>query len=290
MLRFDRLSAAILAAFALLASISARADPSPTNVTSFTAEMAKRLQVAAPAARVVIGGPLTLVAKDGPLKDGQINLDRAYAFCATNPADDCESNKTAFIASAADILTYEEKQTADVLITTVRGSDYCDQMARTAKGAEVPQRFLMRPIAEGLCAALMFDYPRSSRWARDIDIAELGMTEDDAWARGARQVLANLPRLSETEGAGTEPVTIADREHIPSLMLDDEEWAKIEKIAGGPLIVTIADERLMVVIPASRTFDIAALREATQRSYDQASRGISTRIYRRNGGGWEVVE
>jgi len=268
---------ALAAAAALFAAGPAFARPVDAN--ALTAEMARRIGEAAPALKVTVAGPLTLSLKGGAIGEGQFNLDRLAAFCAENEAADCEALKAAMVKGAVETATSDRKVTPERLRVAVRARAYLDAVQQ---GAAARGGLLRRPLAEGIDAVLLADFPSSAAMLGPADLAPLGLTEADAFALGRRNVLARLPKLptaAELDGA---VVVIAGEDYDASLLLADG-WAQLARAAGGGLFAVVPDDNRLIV---GTMAELPSLRALAANGFRAAQRGISPDVLRWSDKGW----
>jgi hypothetical protein len=282
----------ILLGFAALLLAPACGAQSRSDTDSFAADMARRLSKAT-GREFVITGTLSLRVK-GSKPDGMtIFLDRIYQYCQHNSAEDCEHSKADFANSTSEAFTEVPAISADRLRIVVRDSEYCAQittlMAGKAKPPEPGKTPLNRPFAEGLCTALMVDYPRTRKSVSQGDLNDLKLGTDAAWELARKQTVAVAPKLAGVEVGSKQLVVLEGGDYVPSVLLDLEGWRALAARTKGDLIVTVPDENFATILADLKSADLPRFQKMTRESYDAAERGISPFVYRWNGSGWTVV-
>ena len=254
---------------------------------ALTAEMAARIAKAAPQVKVKVAGPLTLKLSGGPEGETELNLDRIAAFCAENPAEDCERAKVRFIAGAVEMATIDYKITRERLRVIVRPADYASTAEATL--GQQGKSIVTRPVGDGLVAMLAADFPTTVSILNTRDLAALHLGADEAFELGRKNVLEHLPKLPKAADLRREAVMFADRDYEASLLLADG-WPQLARATSGKLFVTVAADNRIVIGVVEDGEQVRRLREAVVEDFRAAERGISTEVYRWSEKGWIVAK
>jgi len=280
------------AALLLAAAALAWAAPAAARETeeSFTQRMAARFRAALPGYPVRITAPLALImTRPGVTEPTRIFVGRIWNFCQSATAEECEASVAHFVSVMRSSITATETPfTRAQLRVVVRHDDYCAALVQMGQGRTEAQRIVLRPFPPDLCEVVMVDYPDRMRGLNGADLTPLGLTAAEAWALAERQTLANLPEPRTLEGLnGGQLVALTDFEYIPSMLVNREGWRAAA--AGGPLIVAVPADNLMIVVRESAITDMASFRQLTRRAFQEAERQISDRVYRWTDAGWAIV-
>jgi hypothetical protein len=280
MFRFAVAIASLAVAFAGCAE-ARRVDPA-----ALTREMAATLRQKLPSAKITIEGPLTLKVEGDVSMAGQVNLDRVFAFCSENAAADCAVMKRDFVSGIVESQS-ETVVTKASLRLVVRPQEYVDEMQVAMTAAGKGQRVISIPVADGLAAVLMADFPRSARTVSSDDLPDLSLEQEEALTLAKAQLLRALPPLPAAAEVRKTLTGVTDVDYAASIMLSDG-WDALAKEVGPGLFLAIPDDRFALIGVADGTAAIAKLRSMVADDFKRAQRGISPEIYRRMGGKWVV--
>lgn len=266
---------------------SEQADPA----SLFTSRFFEDFRAAYPDLPLTITGPLTL----GNGKDGAINLDRVYNFCAGNPAAACETMRQQFMTGIAAQLAAEkdpsvEQARPENLRLLVRAGAFCTMARSQMAAAPRPTTAAVGPFVGDLCLALMFDFPTTRRLANLEDLPAIGLEREAAWALGRCQVLAGLPKVAGLDIEEGSLNLLADLPDVNSLVLDSEGWAALAaRHPGKTIIVTQPDDGVLTVMIGGSPKMIAGLKRLTAENFRTAGRGISPGLLQWTANGWQPV-
>ena len=277
-----------LIAYALLAVPAANAQ---TSTQSFRQEMLERLVQVMPGTTLSpkAGDPLAISFNSAELGDGQINLDRIYAYCRRASAEDCEREKQQFIEG---ITSRPPPPTPASLRLIVRDEQYVNgmnQMAAQSTAAK-PDRMVFEPLGGGLFAILVSDSPTALMMISELTLADINLTREQGWAFARRQTRVLLPTMPTADQLRTGPVLFEDHEFGGSLLIDLPAWAKLAREAGPDLIVTVVSDRIVFVALMPDGPRLESFRTSVQADCAAQARCISPNIYRFRNGGWVVAE
>lgn len=284
-----RRTAALLLAAAVLAWAAPAAAARETE-EAFTERMAVRIRAAMPDHQVRIAAPGELaVIRPGHEQPAQVFVGRIWNYCESATAEECETSVAHFITVMRSSITETgTPATRAQLRVVVRHGDYCGALAEMGRGQTEEQRTLQRTFPPDLCEVVMVDYPDRMRGLNGTELTGLGLTAAEVWALAERQTLANLPEPRALQGLNAgQLVALTDFEYIPSLLVNRDGWRRAA--AGGPLIVAVPADNLMIVVRESAITDMAGFRRLTRQAFEEAERQISDKVYRWTDAGWAVV-
>ncbi|MFZ4690389.1 MAG: hypothetical protein ACOYLS_14210 [Polymorphobacter sp.] len=284
--------AATLAAFAAATVACSAAET--VDPDRFTKDIAKQIAAAAPTTQVVIDGPLTLIIKRQGSEDMQANLDRVFQFCQRNDAAACKLGIANYVDGTVSLFGKQDSPLADAITREklrliIRSADYCVQLTALLATGEKPDSPITQPFAEGLCAIVMFDFPKTRRSASLADLATLGLTRDAAMTAAKTQVLEALPKPTQMKFKKKAVFTF-EAPDAPSLFLDTTGWQTVAAANPGLTFFAIApDDGLFTIIPLEKDAVTEGIQRLAQEGFNAAERGISPYAYRWTNSGWQAI-
>jgi hypothetical protein len=256
---------------------------------AFTRAMQPRLQAAVGAGgQVRIRDVLTLDlqrANSGPMA---ANLDRIWNYCQRVPAgcdaavDEFTRGMAAHFATAGAGI----EPSIATLRLVVRPADYVQQV-RSA-GLEP----LAQPLAGDLMLVLVNDLPRSVQVMNATRIAQLGLSEAQAFAAARRNTSAALAPLAQVATPLPLPpngiATLGgDPFYESSRLADAPSWAPIARGARGQLIAIAPDVGTIIYLDSAQPGGVEALRELAARIGRQSQRPLPPAILAWTPRGWQ---
>jgi len=272
-----------MAAWLLLAATPASAQQVPTGEAAFTDFVAQRVRAAVRGTPVEIKGPLTL--KIGPL---QANLDRIHAFCKTDAAG-CSREIDTYVNGVVQATqTATEKPARDSLRIVVRQSA---DMQRAAEQVGANGLAGTRPLVEGLVIVPVLDASRTTKIVAKPDLAELGLTPDQAIDLGIanlRRRLKPIMSVAKAVPAGQFGHFTGDYYESSRLALVDS-WAPLAQALGGVLIVVAPSPDLVLYSGEDSPAATDALRTLASNLTVRAPKPLSNMLLRWTQKGWQRV-
>lgn len=278
-----------LARLALLlatATAAAAGQPVPLDEDAFTRHAAGKLQRTLSSGPVTVLGPLTL-----GIGDAQVNLDRIHAFCQRN-AEGCAEGLEAFLHDITIAMgDAEAKPGADALRIVLRSADYVASARDSIAGGRVPGRLDARPFVGGLTAVPVLDGERSVQLLGSPQREELGLDDDQAYARGLENLRTRLVPLA----VAAPPVApgrlgvLADDFYQPSRLLLHDSWARLAEAQGGVLVVAVPATDLLLYSADDSPAGLAALRALVADTMARAPNPLAPLQLRWRPEGWELV-
>ncbi|ABC64322.1 hypothetical protein ELI_11150 [Erythrobacter litoralis HTCC2594] len=254
----------------------------------FARQLLPQLQAAFPGAELAIGA-------DDPLRvdvtgmegwdDATINLHRIYGFCTTASADECTAIASEYVAN----ISYRPPPPgrADLRVL-VRDARYMANIRENfgAKGS-LPYH---RAIGDDLFAILAFDSPETIMLAMPATVAELGLSEAEAWKVAREQTASGLPPLPDGTALRSNATLFQDYDYLPSMLADLEAWAPIAAAAGPDLLATaVSDSAVFIgVMPSGPMLD--GFRITVEEDCAAQPRCVSPHIYRFRQGKWVIAQ
>lgn len=254
---------------------------------AFATAAVPRIEQAFPGARVTMepGDPLQInVTRKGEKEPAVINLHRVFGFCQAASEADC----TQELARLIDVLAKAGEGAAPAvtqLRIIVRDGQYMDHV-KAAQPGSIP---LNRQIGEDLYAILAFDRPETIALALARDIADLGLSQDNAWSFASRQTARIIPR-EPTPIEGAEGLTIfRGEEYTGSMMAYPDRWASLAEANGPNLAVIANSDQFVVVAIVPDGPELARFRDLAASQCKLAARCISPNVYRWREGRWVIA-
>lgn len=259
--------------------------------TAFTERVAGMFRSALGDADVLVDQPLTL--KLGPL---QANLDRVHAYCRRN-AEGCAAELDRYVKTVADMRRQADvKDTPEALRMVVRTIDYGQALHRTAQQAATPEKVrdsepLPQPFVDGLIALPVVDGADSLRMLNRSGAQTLGLSPEQAQARGLANLRAALKPLADVARpvAAGRIGTVAGDAYESSRLLLHGDWAALAQAQAGVLVVALpATDTLLYGADASDA-GLGALRAAADEVWQRAPNRLSLLLLRWTDTGWQRV-
>ncbi len=290
MVRTAKLARGFFALLVMISSVSIAAVA--MDEVGITREMFNRFKAAAPSLSFKITAPRTVQIK-GKQLEFTVSLDRVILFCSANSVEECEKVKRDFISKTVSSLSSytlkdESNFTRTQLVVAVRNTSNCREMEKGLSASPKASEAILRPLAEGLCAVLQFDFPTTRRIASVADLTKLGLARDAAWTLAQAQTLKTLPKLTEVPAATGGLYAVMNKEDAPSLMLDANAWRQLATQRGS-LLVMVPSDNFLIFVSEKDAHGIAGLRDATEKNFAAAERGVSPLVYRWTNEGWQTV-
>ncbi len=285
MMRLGFISAPLCAAL-LAATTPALAQTGP-DARAFADAQLPGIRAAFPDAVVAQepGEPLQInITRKGGTEPVVINLHRVFGFCQNVPKPDCEAEVARLIAMMAKASDAPEGGAASLRII-VRDAQYWNYVLGTGINPLPPHR----RIGDDLYAILAFDSPEAIALAPADRIAELGLSEENAWLFAQRQTARIIPGLPEA-GPRLDGLTVFQgEEYTGSMMAYPEQWEAIAA-ANGPDLAVIANSDQFVaaaVVPGGA--ELEKYRSLAEQQCKLAARCISPNVYRWREGRWVIA-
>jgi hypothetical protein len=273
----------ILAAALFATSVCA----SRTSDDALTTEMAARIAKNVAPAKVRVTESLTLAISHGGQDSITINLDRIVEFCRTNEADACEDFKSRFVAATSDA-DAETAISRTNLRLVVRAADYVDGI--NSMFADTPGRTILTDkFVQGISLVLLADFPKTARATNADDLRTLGLSRDEAWMLGRKQMIEHLPAIPTAKALSNGLVAITDVDYAASIMLADG-WDQLSASIGPGLFLAVPDDNFALVGVENDASRLTKVKGLVRDHFTRAERGISPLVYRRVGGMWVPVD
>lgn len=275
-------SVIFMLSLAVAAPLAVWAADIPKDAGGFTAYVAAQLEKEVGNDAVRIKGPLTL-----SLGELQANLDRIYEFCRKSP-DGCADELVNYVKGAAQL--YRDKNappSRDAVRLVVRSAKYLQQVP----AADIPS-LQSRPFVEGLVILPVIDGPSSIRMLADKQNKTLGLSADEVYELGMKNLRATLKPLMEVaKVAGQGQIgQLTGDVYQPSRLVLHDDWAPLAAAQNGTLIVVAPATNAVFYIGEDTPVAIDALRTLAKKVIAHAPNGLAVILLRWNAAGWEVVK
>jgi uncharacterized protein YtpQ (UPF0354 family) len=256
-----------------------------SNEQAFTDHVAGLFRKGIESASVTVDSPLTL--KIGEL---QANLDRIYFFCKRNIAN-CDREVERYVQGVTEM--HKEKTTppnSDSIRIVLRNKQYVEAAQKSVggKGAEIQPR----PFAGGLVALPVADSPRAVRMLGQKANAQLGLTEQEIFDLGMknlRKTLKPLMDIAKIVKPG-QIGRIAGDVYDPSRLLLLETWEPLARAHNGVLVVIAPTSDAVFYVGEDTPQAIDALRRLGKEVISRVPNTLSNVMLRWSATGWETVE
>ena len=270
-------------ALLLLAAAATRAD-------DFTERAIKAFQAADPTLQITAKDDNELLVKFASGGTSTTYLDNPRKTCALHP-EDCDAALDAFAKTMAVDLSRDKREmtfTPDKLYPVLRSTNYAAQAARIIK--DPAKGLVVRPFAPGIDLLFIIDGEHSVKYVTVDEPGKAGMTVDAMLATGSANA-SHLPAFK--------PIPVPKREGLFALMFDDTLgsarmfdaalWDRIEKDAGGPVVVAVPTRDWLLYTRLDNESGLVALRSLARNIAAHEAYGVSDALVRRDGKGWATV-
>lgn len=259
----------------------------PTDPQAFAAQLLPQVRAAFPDAAITQepGDPLQInIVRPDDDEPAVINLHRVFGFCQTAPADECTAERDRFVRVMAKAFETLEPEAGSLRII-VRDADYWGYVIGAKEGS-VP---LHRQIGDDLYAILAFDSPETIAIALPDMIAELGLSDENAWLFATRQTATIIPGPPEELAIAGSLFVFQGEEYAGSLMAYPERWEAIAAANGPDLAVIVNSDQFVIagVIPDGP--ELERYRKLASEQCKMAARCISPNVYRWREGRWVIA-
>lgn len=273
--------------FALtLALVIAGCTPARADEAQFRVEMIERFRKAYPDRQYSLGKEeLEVGVKGGEWEEATINLHRIFSFCETAAKDDCEAVKAEFVEKTG---VKPKKLSADSLRIIVRDSEYMTYVGKLGSDAD-ERPTIYRTIGDDLFAVLANDGAETIELVGDKGLAELALTEAEAWDRAWRQTRTVLPVIPEPEKFLEQAMAFESEEYLASLAADLPAWKKVSDVAGPSLMMTVVSDQFVFVGRMDDGPNLNAFRKTVEEDCRAQQRCVSPHIYRFRNGRWVIA-
>jgi hypothetical protein len=231
------------------------------------------------------GEPLQInITRKGETEPAMLNLHRVFSFCQSAPEADCAAETArviAILANAPDAIETE----ARTLRIIVRDAQYWNYVLGSKLGSVPPHR----QIGADLYAIIAFDSPEAIAIAIPDRIAELGLSDENAWLFAERQTARVIPGLPET-GARIEGLTVFQGdEYTGSMMAYPALWEALAAANGPDLAVIANSDQFVIAAVVPDGAELEKYRGLAEEQCKLAARCISPNVYRWREGRWVVA-
>lgn len=270
----------------LAAATPAQAQTGPEE-RAFAADALPKIRAAFPDAEIrqEPGEPLQInITRKGEKEPAVMNLHRVFGFCQTVPADQCDAELTAVIGVLAQAPETIETE-ARTLRIIVRDAQYWNYVLGSKLDGVPPHR----QIGDDLYAILAFDSPQAIAIAAPDRIAELGLSDENAWLFATRQTARIIPGLPEA-GAKLDGLTVFQgEEYTGSMMAYPERWEALAAANGPDLAVIANSDQFVVAAVVPDGAELERYRGLAEEQCKLAPRCISPNVYRWREGKWVIA-
>ena len=226
-----------LLALALACLITgARAQGIPSDAGAFASYMADRIsRQLPPGFSVKQGGPLTMNVT-GPGQDTwTVDLVRPFVFCKRDAAR-CATATEQYAKSVGESARQRswpiEKS---MVMLALRSRRYVEVAQRQPGGGSV----YTRPLAANLSVVAVIDFAGAVRLANKNDLEKLGVTEDELFRLGERNLRGKLKPLAEVAPIPSANAVgrISGEDYASSRIILHDDWKAVAEKLNQQLVV-----------------------------------------------------
>jgi hypothetical protein len=268
--------------FSISSAVPAMGDPAeiPGDPQKFTEFVAQSFRAVLPGHSVSIAGPLVLEI-DG--RGGhRLDLGNPFRLCHTDPLH-CEASVSTYMIQMAGVITTPPKPIARADLRAI---------VRSTDEAKAGGDSVAAPLLGGLSVICAVDEPETIALLRTEDLAPLKLSSDTALAACKENMGENLGQLEPTQRdyplRGINVIT--GNAYASSWLLFPERWAAEAKRLRGNLLVAVPAADVVLYRGGKSTTAIKGLAEAAAFVQTQATRLVSTTVFRWTPDGWVVAE
>jgi len=280
---------AVPIAVSIVTAALAREPAIPKDVDRFTAYMAKRFEAVEPTSKPTVAGPLALNVQR-PDGEHTLYLYRVWDICERDRRQ-CRKQVDEYVTDMSAV-AHElngNLKAADIRVV-VRGAGYIEPIQQFAK--DHPENAaVFRLVAGDLWMICVRDAPHGIQMIRKAELTALGLTEDQAFALGIKNVAAALPTLeADTHVVKQMGLKFAGGNfYESSRMLMHDSWAELSKAYNGHLVVSVPNNDLLIYGNGGGNGDREVLTAFTKEVIERAPKPISASLFEWTPTGWRVV-
>lgn len=236
-----------------------------------------------------LGMASVLVMDQDGVKVGHLTAQQQYQWCRAKP-DECKSIVSTWLNAASGAIQDQSRAPDSNAIRVMVGAREVLEREAGPRPAPAPQ-ILVRQCTYVLVCVLFADYPGSPRYLDARQLAQLHMTEDQAFAIGNDQVRSALRPVSALVVPTNEhPIQFIDYSPFESArILWIADWAPLAQRLRGELIAAVPAANLFVYARGGSHEAVNALRQFAEAAYPSADRPLSTTVFRWTSQGWVPV-
>ena len=251
------------------------------TVQEFRDRVARAIDARYPGAATEIVDEVSFETRFADGESATSNVTRAFVVYDGNPGE-LENIVQAMAASAG---TGQTKATAEALVVVVRPDTYNPAL----RDEDPLDRGVTRPVAGDLLAIVAIDTPESYVFRHASDLREdLGMSDEEIWARALSNTLAVLDRSPPRLRHGR--AELSDGSGLTSSLLADHAyWDGPEMAALGPLVVAPLARDSLLVARRDDEEAVDGLRELMDQVADDPN-GFGALLLVRRDGAWAVLD
>jgi len=265
---------------------NAQAAEVPMDISGFTKYVSLSFAGALPGRSVTVTGPLAISIDGAGLPGRQEDLHNIYGFCLRN-AEQCDQAVASHVTQMTQSFAAADMPAdRSSLRALVRTSAYVEAARRVLAGKGEP---IAAPLVGDLWVICGLDLPTAIKVLRPADLAELGLSRDQALTACRENVAAALrPLDSVLQNIGTNGVgTILGDPYESSRLLQPESWAPVAARAGGTLIVSVPANDAVLYAYADDKAIIESMQTLGRLVAAKANRPLSSAVFRWTPAGWE---
>jgi hypothetical protein len=284
-----RFHACSLLALAFVATANAEAPPSQEDV--FTQVAAQRIASELPDYKIIPTAILKLEGRhDNGDTTGQISLERMFAFCAKTP-EKCDAAMDDFSKLVANAVTERNLPIeAGMVRLAVRPVPYVERMRAQMGASPVP--VYARVLVPGVALVPVADLAKSVRFVGERDLPKLGVTEEQLFALGEKNLRAMQKPLAEVAPVPGKVAVgqITGEEYAASRLAFHDDWRALADKMHHQLLVMAPSPDLVLYTDGSKKANVEALRKQGQELVQKSTRPLSSAVLRWTQTGWDEVK
>jgi hypothetical protein len=204
--------------------------------------------------------PLRLEAETRGGAQLVIDLERLYADIVRLRPEDRKQRFEDQLAASLDAA-----RAADGELPEPTRDQIIPMLKNTAWVASSPEQLAVAPFVSDIAIVFAFDRPRSLTYAREVDIAQLGVAPAELLSLSLHNIRTRLPADLGTQGDGRSFLFTAGGNVEASLVLLPEIWDQLERQLPGEILSCVLARDVCLVTSTGIPGGIASLEAARKR-------------------------
>jgi hypothetical protein len=278
----------ILAGVVMVVAAATCSPVAASNADQFRAEMIKRFAAAYPDRRFTRGKEQLEIAVDaGKKEENTVNLHRVFYYCQNVPVKDCEIAENDLVSKIGKKAPDITPASLRIIVRDAQYVGYLEELERKSKDKHLLA--VRSRIGDDLFALLASDGPDTIATVGQDKLAEMKLTEAEAWPMAIRQTRPAMPAVPDGFSLKRSAQALQDYEYGASVLTDLAGWSKVSEVVGSDLFVTVVSDRFVFVGVLPDGPNLEKFRKTVQEDCATQPRCISPNIYRFRGGKWVVA-
>ena len=195
------------------------------------------------------------------------------------------------VSSLEALEPHSDRLSITNIVPIVKDSKWVEEVTQSAQGSQLAPTgdLYMQSFAPGLTIMFAEDTPTSIRYVDKSAIAESGVDQ----SRIREIAIENLlEKISDIELLGSDGLYMiaAGGNYEASLMLVDGIWSNENFDVRGDIVVSIPARDSLLVTGTENGAELERVREISSEIYGESPYKLTTELYVRRGGKWELFD